>query len=106
MKRNIYILHANGALGVTRVDYDDDTPGDIIIAAGGSQVDQAMQCFIEETNIDPADITTVTAVSEYRRITVPVAKVAAMREQTVEQFFRELWGDEVYETEALSRDWD
>jgi hypothetical protein len=28
-----------------------------------------------------------------------------MREQTVEEFFRELWGDEVYDTEALSRDW-
>ena len=90
MKRNIYILHANGALGVTKVDYDEDTPGDIIIAAGGSQIDQAMQCFIEETNVDPADITTVTAASEYRRITVPIAKVAQMANQTVEEFFREL----------------
>jgi predicted amino acid racemase len=106
MKRNIYILHANGALGVTKVDYDDDTPGDIIIAAGGSQVDSAMQCFIEETNLDPADITTVQATNEYRRITIPIAKVGQMAEQTVEQFFRELWGDDVYETEALSRDWD
>jgi hypothetical protein len=105
MKRNIYILHANGALGVTRVDYDDDTPGDIIIAAGGSQVDSATQCFIEETNIDPADITTVQAVSEYIRVTVPFAKIGAMREQTTEQFFRELWGDDVYDAEALSRDW-
>ena len=105
MKRNIYILHANGALGVTRVDYDDDTPGDIIIAAGGSQVDSAKQCFIEETNIDPLDITSVIASSEYRRVTIPLQKVGQMRTQTTEQFFRELWGDEVYDTEAMSRDW-
>jgi len=105
MNRNIYILHANGALGVTRVDYDEDTPGDIIIAAAGSQVDWATQCFINETGIDPADVTIIVAKNEYIRITVPFAKIGAMREQTTEQFFRELWGDDVYDNEALSRDW-
>jgi hypothetical protein len=106
MKRNIYIVHAFGAMGVTRVDYDEETPGDIIICAGGAKVDDATQCFIEETNIDPKDIEVVVASNQYRRITVPVAKVAQMANQTVEEFFRELWGDEVYDTEALSRDWD
>ena len=106
MKRNIYIVHAFGALGVTRVDYDEDTPGDIIICPSGATVESATQCHIEETNIDPKDIEVMHATNEYRRVTIPIAKVHQMREQTVEQFFRELWGDDVYETEALSRDWN
>ena len=38
MSRNIYIVHAHGALGVTRVVYDENTPGDIIICASGTGV--------------------------------------------------------------------
>jgi uncharacterized UPF0160 family protein len=105
MKRDIYIVHAGGALGVTRVIYDDTTPGDIIICASGSGVDQADQVHIEETNLDPADFQVVHATNAYRMTTIPIDKVGLMRKQTVEEFFRELWGDEVYDTEAMSRDW-
>ena len=38
MKRDIYIVHAFGALGITSVVYDDNTPGDIIICASGTGV--------------------------------------------------------------------
>lgn len=105
MNRDIYIVHGNGALGVTRVRFDDTTPGDIIICAGGSAVDDAQQCHIEETNLDWQDITTVYARNQYKTVTLPLDKIGAMRTQTTEQFFRELWGDDVYDTEALSRDW-
>ena len=105
MKRDIYIIHGRGALGVTKVIFDDTTPGDIIIVAGGSEVTQAMQCAIEETNIDPLDMTVVHARNEYKNAVIPIEKVRQGSQQTVEQFFRELWGDEVYDTEALSRDW-
>ena len=105
MKRDIYIVHGNGFLGATKVIFDDTTPGDIIIVAGGSEVTQAMQCAIEETNIDPLDITVVHARNEYKTCTIPIQKIQAGSQQTVEEFFRELWGDEVYDTEALSRDW-
>jgi len=105
MKRDIYIVHGRGALGVTRVVYDDNTPGDIIIVAGASQVDEAVQCAIEETNLDPLDFTYVRAVSHYKQTTIPLKKVHDQAHQTVEEFFRELWGDEVYDTEAASRDW-
>jgi hypothetical protein len=105
MKRDIYIVHAFGALGITRVVYDDNTPGDIIICASGTGVDQAEQVNIEETNLDWRDIGVVQATNAYRNTVIPVDKVGLMREQTVEEFFRELWGDEVYDTEAMSRDW-
>jgi hypothetical protein len=105
MSRNIYIVHGRGALGVTRVVYDDDTPGDIIICASGTGVDQADQVNIEETNLDPEDLQVIHATNAYRATVIPIDKVGLMREQTVEEFFRELWGDEVYDTEAMSRDW-
>lgn len=105
MKRDIYIVHGNGFLGATKVTFDDTTPGDIIIVAGGSQVTQAMQCAIEETNIDPLDMTVIHARNEYKNAVIPIDKVRQGSQQTVEQFFRELWGDEVYDTEASSRDW-
>ncbi len=105
MSRNIYIVHAHGALGVTRVVYDENTPGDIIICASGTGVDQADQVNIEETNLDPADLQVIHATNAYRTTIIPIDKVGLMREQTVEEFFRELWGDEVYDTEAMSRDW-
>lgn len=105
MKRDIYIIHGRGALGVTKVIFDDTTPGDIILVVGGSAVDEAVQCAIEETTIDPLDITTVHARNEYKNAVIPIEKVRQGSQQTVEQFFRELWGDEVYDTEALSRDW-
>ena len=105
MKRDIYIIHGRGFLGTTKVVFDDGTPGDIILAVSASQVDEAVQCAIEETNIDPLDITTVEARSEYKTVIIPMQKVKQGSQQTVEEFFRELWGDEVYETEALSRDW-
>ena len=105
MKRDIYVIHGRGALGVTKVIFDDDTPGDIILAVGGSAVDEAHQCHIEETNIDPLDVVTVVASNEYKTVTIPIDKVRRMADQTVEQFFRELWGDDIYDTEATSRDW-
>jgi hypothetical protein len=105
MSRNIYIVHGRGALGVTRVVYDDDTPGDIIICASGTGVDQADQVNIEETNLDPEDLQVIHATNAYRATVIPIDKLGLMREQTVEEFFRELWGDEVYDTEAMSRDW-
>jgi len=105
MKRDIYIVHAGGALGVTRVHYDDNSPGDIIICASGSGIDQADQVAIEETNLDPCDLQHVHATNAYRMTSIPIDKVGLMRKQTVEEFFRELWGDEVYDTEAASRDW-
>lgn len=105
MNRDIYIIHGRGALGVTKVIFDDTTPGDIILAVSGSSVDEAIQCAIEETNIDPLDITVVHARNEYKTCTIPIQKIQAGSQQTVEEFFRELWGDEVYDTEALSRDW-
>ena len=40
MKRDIYILHAQGLLGVTKVVFDDNTPGDIILTVSGSEVHQ------------------------------------------------------------------
>jgi hypothetical protein len=98
-------VHGRGALGVTRVVYDDDTPGDIIICASGTGVDQADQVNIEETNLDPEDLQVIHATNAYRATVIPIDKVGLMREQTVEEFFRELWGDEVYDTEAMSRDW-
>ena len=105
MKRDIYIVHGRGFLGTTKIVYDDTTPGDIILVVGGSQVDQAIQCAIEETNIDPVDVVHMTARNEYKTITIPIQKVHQGSKQTVEEFFRELWGDEVYDTEAASRDW-
>lgn len=105
MKRDIYILHGQGALGVTKVIFDDTTPGDIILVVGATAVDQATQCFIEETNINPLDITVVRAQSEYKSATIPMQKLHQQGHQTVEEFFRELWGDDVYDTEAMSRDW-
>ena len=105
MKRDIYILHAQGLLGVTKVVFDDNTPGDIILTVSGSQVDQAEQMFIEETNIDLLDITTLQATRQYKTVSIPIQKIHAQPQQTVEQFFRELWGDDIYESEAMSRDW-
>jgi hypothetical protein len=90
MKRDIYILHAQGLLGVTKVVFDDNTPGDIILTVSGSQVDQAEQMFIEETNIDPLDITTVQATRQYKTVSIPIQKIHAQPQQTVE---------------AMSRDW-
>lgn len=105
MKRDIYVLHAHGLLGVTKVVFDEDTPGDIILTVSGSEVHQAEQMFIEETNIDPLDITTMRAAKQYKTVTIPLQKIHAQPNQTVEDFFRELWGDDVYDTEAMSRDW-
>ena len=105
MNRDIYIIHGRGALGVTKVIFDDTTPGDIILVVGGSQVDEALQCAIEETNIDPLDITTVQARSEYKTCIIPMQNLHRQGHQSVEAFFRDLWGDEVYDNEALSRDW-
>jgi len=104
MKRDIYIVHGNGFLGTTKVVFDHTTPGDIILVVG-SEVTQAMQCHIEETNIDPLDMTVVHAHNEYKTVTIPIEKVRQGSQQTVEEFFRELWGDEVYDSEAMSRDW-
>ena len=71
MKRDIYILHAHGLLGVTKVVFDDNTPGDIILTVSGSEVHQAEQMFIEETNIDPLDITTIEAHRQYKTVSIP-----------------------------------
>jgi hypothetical protein len=38
-------------------------------------------------------------------VSIPIQKIHAQPQQTVEQFFRELWGDDIYESEAMSRDW-
>jgi len=105
MKRDIYVLHAGGLLGVTRIVFDDDTPGDIILVIGGSEVDQAEQVQIEETNIDPLDVTTIEARNAYKTAIIPIQKLQQGSQQTTEEFFRELWGDDVYDTEAMSRDW-
>ena len=104
MKRDIYIVHGNGFLGATKVVFDETTPGDIILVVG-SEVTQAIQCAIEETNIDPLDMTVIRCRNEYKTVTIPIDKVRQGSQQTVEEFFRELWGDDVYDTEALSRDW-
>ena len=105
MKRDIYVLHGHGLIGVTKIVFDDDTPGDIVLVIGGSQVYQAEQVHIEETNVDPLDVHTMQARKAYKAAVIPIQKLQQGSQQTTEEFFRELWGDEVYDTEALSRDW-
>jgi hypothetical protein len=47
----------------------------------------------------------VQATRQYKTVSIPIQKIHAQPQQTVEQFFRELWGDDIYESEAMSRDW-